>query len=108
MSASAKIRKHLGLIEYMLKIGATEREKQLLEMKNSTLKFLVNLILNIIYKKVDISDKSRDELRPHKSDLVKFISKSESLKTRRDILMKDDTFKLWFSAIIPDLRKTAL
>ena len=108
MSATQKRRQHLGLIEYLLTIGSDEREKQLSEIKNSTLKFLVNLIFNIVHKRIDISADAKKQLMLHKSSLVRFTAKKKSLKERRNILVGDDTFKKWFDVLIPDLRKNSL
>ena len=106
--ASHKIRKHLSYIEYLAGTSPAEREEQINGMKSGTLKFLINLILNVVFKKVEISDKCKTELREHRPIIEKLIGKNKSLKTRRGILKSDDTFKTLFDLLLPDLRKIVL
>lgn len=103
-----QIRKHLGTLEYLYKLDDEERKEQLKDLKGDPLKFLFNILLNVVYKKVSVSNDVKLALHPHKNIIQELIKKHKSMKSRKAELIKNDNFRILFGILLPELRKIAL
>ena len=106
--AARKIRKKLAFIEYLNNASDEERMYEIKSMTPENLRFFVNLLYNIVYKKVAISEDARNQLKGHQKEITNIIKKNKSMKTRRQDFLAGSTFKNIFSILIPDLQKAAL
>ena len=84
------------------------RQDQIKGLKSPELKFLIDVLLNVVHKKISISNESKSQLQAHKHVINDLIKKKKTLKRRKEILMQGDTFKDLFSILLPDLRLAAL
>ena len=105
---SEQIAKYLSFLEYLCSTSSEERTEQLQSLKSTELKFFLNLLYNVVYKRVPISKNTRLQLKPHKDLIQSLIQPKKSLKLRKVKLSNGDNFKTVFDILLPDLREIVL
>jgi len=103
-----RIKKHLSYLEYLNKLDPEQRAEQLLTLKGDTLKFFFNLLLNIVHKKVPISEETKSHLKSHQKVIESLIAKKKSLTRRKKELIQSNIFSDLVSVLLPDLRQAIL
>ena len=105
---ATQIIKHLSLLEYLIGADSDTRKGQLKVVPTSVWKHLINILLNVLYKNIDISKETKQTLIPFRGLLERVVTGKKTLRKRKSELMKDQNFYNLFSAILPDLRRAAL
>ena len=105
---SNQIAKYLSFLEFLCSAPIDEREEQLKGLKNSELKFFLNLLYNIVHERVPISLKAKEDLISHKTLIKNLVQKNKSLKSKKLELINSGLFKTIFDILLPDLRKIVL
>ena len=77
--ASKKIRKHLSFLEYLMSVSNEIRQDQIKGLKSPELKFLIDVLLNVVHKKISISNESKSQLQAHKHVINDLIKKKKKL-----------------------------
>ena len=77
---ATQIIKHLSLLEYLIGADSDTRKGQLKVVPNSVWKHLINILLNVLYKNIDISKESKQTLTPFRGLLESVKKNSEKKK----------------------------
>ena len=94
-----EIKKNLIILEYLNKLSPKERQNYLKSSKNIFLKRFIDLLFNINCGNLYTSDFFLNKLRLYKIQIQNLCKKGKSLKSKKDLLIKNKLF----SKLIPIL-----
>jgi len=103
-----KIKKYLSFLEYLNNCSTEEQQEQLATLKGDALKFIFNLLLNVVYKNIAISPETKVRLKSHQQLIEKLIAKKKSLKQRKAELLESNQLSTLLNILLPDLRQAIL
>lgn len=95
-------------MEYLFSINDDERKQALEKMKTPELQFFCDLLLNVYYKKLPISDEAKSQLKSRQELIESLLIPKKSLKNRKKDLLDGDNFNFIFGLLLPEVRKIIL
>ena len=99
-----QIKKYLPVLEFAVSLPKKKKNNYLENLQPNIVKFLINLINNIVYRIIPIKDDIIKLLKPLKKILIELVSKNQSLKKRKQILIKNNIVDRVIDPILPILR----
>ena len=100
-----KYKKLMNTLEFLEKLDKRQRKTFLQKSPNSSIRILSNFIWNLYTKNFPLSDNVVLQLKPLKKMFVEFCKKKNSLKLRKNLLLKGNFLFKILSIVIPHMNE---